>query len=238
MMDGANTTMSLAKALGLRPLDRVQISSKYEIGQARAFARFHDIQTDLPYFFFQRVVGDRLEVRSPGGYVALVSPHDVCDVLPGKPVRVMSVTRDAFLQSLKQARTGSKAVFADDDYAPADVLYACKSKWGSVEAHVWFDDETLNDKAPWMAILRSDEAKTVATMARRTVMPVMSRNGGNHSADHGVSQADAYNRRVVKLFMQQSMSDQHENASFLASAGIAPLPLATLNRRFGMGARV
>lgn len=66
-MKTTTSTLSLAKALGLRPLDRVQINSKHEISEARAFSRYQDAHSELPFFYFQRVVGDKLEVRSPGG---------------------------------------------------------------------------------------------------------------------------------------------------------------------------
>lgn len=225
-------SLSLAKALGLRPLDRVQISSKHEIAEANAFSRFYDSQSEWPFFYFQRVVGDQLEVRSPGGYATLVSPHDICDILPGTPVIVQSLTPDAFMRRLKLSWKELQVPAGPECYAPANVLYATKNQWNMVEMYVWFIDGAANGQRPWKAKIRNPERSRVERMARRTVMPVSSRSGGNHSADHGKAHAEAYDQRVASLLIGASLGDRLDDVSAIASAGIRRVTLASLNKRF------
>lgn len=225
---------SLASTLGLRPLDRVLINSSHEIREARAFSRFMDKPQDLPWFYFQRVVGQQLEVRSPGGYATLISPLDVCDVLPGQPLTVQAITPAAFLARITLSPTERNAGAGQNDFAEANVLFAEKDKWGRPTFNVWFTDRQLNGKNPWRATLQDVDARQCARLARRTVMPVMSRSGASHSANHGTAQATALDARVATLFIRSALRGDSDNVSKLACAGMRHIPLAKLNREFAL----
>ncbi|CAN5329915.1 hypothetical protein BH10PSE16_BH10PSE16_28560 [soil metagenome] len=234
-MDPTNLNCCLASILGLRPLDRVLINSRHEIGEARAFSKFADQPFELPWFYFQRVIGQQFEVRSPGGYATLISPLDVCDVLPGTPIAVKAITPAAFVARLSLSPAERNAGAGPPDFAEAHVLFAEKDKWGRATFCVWFTDERHNGKHPWRATLPGADAGQCARLARRTVMPVISRSGASHSADHGTAQAAALDARVATLFIGSALRGDASSASRLACAGVRPIPLARLNRDFGQG---
>ncbi len=225
--------LPLALALGLRPLDRVQISSKHEIAECRAFARYNDANQDLPFFYFQRVIGDQIEVRSPGGYAALISPHDICDVIPGTAIEVQAMPCDIFSQRLHLSPLARNSGPGPECFAPAHVLHASRTSRGMFEFYVWFLDPALNGQKPWMAPLPTPERKRIEALARRTHMPVSSPASASHSADHGREHARAHAARVASLFINAARNGRSEHASQLACVDVRPASLAWLNRRFG-----
>ncbi len=229
---------SLAAMLGLRCLDRVQISSRREVAEARAFARYTDKPQELPFYFFQRIVGDRIELRSPGGYACLVSPLDVCDVIPGTPLEIMAMPRAQFLKrlSLPVLERGPDLA-GPEAYAKATVRYATKNKWGQVEFAVWFDDEALNESETFMAPLLPGERQRLEPFARRTVMPVQSRSGAaGYSADFGVQRAVDLHSHAARLFIQACRKGNTKAVERLASLGAAPMSLGAMNRLQGVAA--
>lgn len=226
-------TLTLAAALGLRPLDRLQINSRHEMAESKAFKGPNDRADKLPFWYFQRVVGDVLEVRSPGGYVTRVAPCDVCDVVQGVSVGVLAMPVEAFIQRSKLRIEERTAEAGAESFAPANVLYGEKDRWGRVDFFVWFLDDALNEKKPWRAPLPATERARINGFARRTVMPIMSRAGANHSADHGLSNVEAYNRRVADLLIRAGLDGRVGDVSHLASAGVKAQSMASLNRLYG-----
>ncbi|WP_166485940.1 hypothetical protein [Rhodoferax ferrireducens] len=225
--------LPLALALGLRPLDRVQISSTHEIAESRAFARYNDVNQELPFFYFQRVIGDQIEVRSPGGYAALISPHDICDVIPGTTIEVQAMPSEILIQRQQLSVLARNSGPGPECFAPAHVLHASRTSRGLFEFYVWFLDPALNEKNPWMAPLPTAERRRIEAVARRTHMPVSSRASASHSADHGREHARAHAARVASLFINAARSGRSEHASQLASVDVRQVSLASLNRRFG-----
>lgn len=225
--------LPLALALGLRPLDRVQISSKHEIAECRAFARYNNANQELPFFYFQRVIGDQIEVRSPGGYAALISPHDICDVIPGTAIEVQAMPCEIFNQRVQLSALARNSGPGPECFAPAHVLYASQTTRGMYEFYVWFLDDSLNGKNPWMAPLPTVERWRIEAMARRSTMPVSRRTSASHSADHGREHTRAHAARVASLFINAARSGRSEHASQLASVDVRQVSLASLNRRFG-----
>ncbi|UDM18850.1 hypothetical protein [Vogesella sp. XCS3] len=220
----------IAQHLGLRPLDRLQINDTKEMAEMYFGIRAGRPE-ELPFFYFQRVVNDRLEVMAPGGYKTVVHPTDVCDIIPGKPVIVRAMPQPVFLDRLKIA-AHDRAAPGEECYADAYVLHANKNRWNQVEPYVWFIDERLNATGrPWLAPVHPDDRARLIKVARRTNMPVTSTTSkGNHSADQGQSQEMHYNTLVVRKLIDASVSGNDAAVSQLAEAGVKKLTMATLNR--------
>lgn len=228
----AAATINLGCALGLRPLDRVQINDKREIQEMRMAPQLGYGSCDLPFLFYQRVREDgRLEVRTPGGYVTAVRPEDVCDFRPGKPLLVRAMPEKVFLLrsrlplSERQQRPGSEC------YAEAYVLYVTKDKWGRVDqTFVWFTDPKLNSDRSKPAPIHDDDRARVAEHARRTNMPVMNKYSGNYSSDHGLAQERDLSRDIVSRFIKSALRGNKANTEVLAMAGVKKISRATLNK--------
>lgn len=85
-------TMCLATLLDLLPLDLGQLNNRAAIREMRAATARGNEVVDFPFLFFQHVTKDELLLlRTPSGYVWAAPPHDVCDVLPGKPLTVRAM---------------------------------------------------------------------------------------------------------------------------------------------------
>ena len=213
--------LSLAKALGLRPLDRVQVNSKAAIEDTRLQIPVgRSAPWDLPYYFFQRVAGDdQLELRSPGGCPCNVSPLDVSDVIPGTPISVRAMPRSVFLERLK-LRPANRTPPGDECYAKAYVLHALKNRWGQVDVAVAFEDDGLNSDGSFMAPVHPDERAALAQLATRSIMPVMTARGGaSYSADRGTAQAQHADARVTANFIRASLKGSTDEARLLLEAG-------------------
>lgn len=99
----------LANALGLKPLDRVQVASKQILREAR-LGVFKPVPA--PFWFFQYVRPDdgMLCVRSPSGYADYVEPLDVYDMREGNALLVQAMPKQEFWAirqiRLKEQRNG------------------------------------------------------------------------------------------------------------------------------------
>ncbi len=192
--------------------------------------------SDLPFFFFQRVLDNgSLEVRSPGGYVTSVSPHDVCDVIPGEPLSVRAMPERAFLERLKCSTRERQQASAPECFAEAYVLYANKDRWGRPDFYVWFANPEHNTTGrPWRGMLMEEDRRRIEKKARRTIMPVSAcRGSANYSADFGCQKEADYNRYVAKRFIAASLGGCSEAVAVLSVAGTRRLSLATINRLIG-----
>ena len=224
----ATTQTTLAYTMGLKPLDRVMINSRHEIREARAFSRYADRQFELPWFYFQRVVGDKIEVRSPCGYACEISPLDVCDVIPGMPIKVRAMPLAKFIERsagpLAQRQSPADASF----FSEADVVCAEKGKFGRTDFLVWFADASLNASRPTRGVFERDQGP-LSSCARRSRMPVSQRTAAKHSADHGVSNAASVNRHVVATFIQSRLTAL-TGSSALLDYGAKLVTTAAINR--------
>lgn len=157
----AKSSITLAGSLGLKPLDRVLINSTHEIREARAFSRQEDKPFELPWFYFQRVVGDKVEVRSPGGYACDISPHDICDVIPAQPITVRAMPMSKFLERISLPLSQRQCRPDSSFFSEAHVLHAEKGKFGRIDFLVWFIDESLNTTKPVRTIIEGDQRTLV-----------------------------------------------------------------------------
>lgn len=233
------TKFLLGAALGLKPLDRLQVNSKRHVTEARHDARARgakDLQDELPWWYFQRVLPDgRLEVRSPGGYVDAIAPEDCCDVIPCRePVHVRALPKARFLDTLK-GPAGQGRALADEDYAMASVLYVTRDRWGRVDrVAVWFDDCAHNADCMTFAPVHPQDHAGLEALAVRTRMPVISvRRGAPASADYGVQARRTAAGHAVRTFFRVARSGaaQHiADAIREAGARLEPLTTAQINR--------
>lgn len=104
-MTSTTVPVSLALAMGLRPLDRLQVNSKFAQEQFIAGKRMGYTDTQQPFWYFQRVTSEGLfEVRSPGGYQDCIHPTDVCDIIPGEPIEIEAVPISRYSKWLARPR--------------------------------------------------------------------------------------------------------------------------------------
>lgn len=223
--------ITLAKALGLRPLDRVQINNAHEIHEFMCLAKRGE-HFDLPFFYFQRALNSgMIEVRSPGGYATEVDPRDICDIIRGEPVTVRAMPRSVFIERSRLSLADRQKAPSADCYSEAYVLYAAKDKWGGVDATVWFKDESLNDGKPFSApVMDDDRAKLVAN-TKRTVMPVQNRHSSaNYSADKGVERAQDFAKAIVTKMISASLKGNRKAVEVLTSIGDNKLGTVALRK--------
>ncbi|CAE6823089.1 hypothetical protein R70006_06300 [Paraburkholderia domus] len=220
-------SISLATALGLRPLDRIQINNRRTINEL-----WFDQRTtgsgELPFLFFQRVLADgQIEARHAGGCAVSIDPLGICDILPAEPVKVRAMPESVFLQRLKVVRGERRCPPGPECFHAASVLFVSKDRWGGLETYVWFDDVALNTTGkPWMAPIHTDDRELVRQKARRTCMPVQNRlNASAYSADAGCTREADYSRAIAAGFIATSLRGQSESAQTLASVagGVKPL---------------
>ena len=167
---------SLASLLAIPPLSKVQLQSRAALRDARFDSPG---VIDLPFWFFQCVVGDQLEIRSPGGFMARVSPEDICDIVNADPIVVQAMPRHVHRERLRLPVIERQKCPAPECYRPAHLLWVMKDKWARVDAaFVRFLDESLNEGAgPQQASLDDQSRLMVNAIARRDRMPVVSRQG-------------------------------------------------------------
>lgn len=223
-------TINLNKALGLRPLDRVQVNDAHEIREMLLAPQLGYGHLELPFLYFQRTLDDgRLEVRSPGGYCTAVSPLDICDIVPGQPILVRAMPRTAFLSRLKLTYQERDIPIGPECYAEAHVLYVVKDKWGRIDqTFVWFMDESLNGEKPWCAPIHPSD-KVQLDGIRRTSMPVLGK-GGSYTADHGLAHDRDLNRAIAEGFIRCARKGNRTGREILQMAGVKKISRAMLNR--------
>lgn len=221
--------INLASALGLKPLDRLQINNRRTINDC-VLDRRQGREDELPYWFFQQVLPDgRIEVRTPGGYVDAVDVSDVCDIIPGDPVIVQAMPPSVFLERL---RMGHKVPPAGPEcFSPAYVLYVMKDRWNRIDGvSVRFLDEAMNrEKTTFSPIPQAERDRLQAT-ANRNLMPVMAKSNSNYSADKGVKSAQIAASYTVGQFIKSSLAGKTSAVERISMAGAKPLSVATLNR--------
>lgn len=168
--------MSLASLLAIPPLSKLQLQSQAVLrGAVLDSPGF----LELPFWFSQCVVGDELEIRSPGSYVARVRPGDVCDLVQADPVVVQAMPRHVLVQRQRLPVRERQAEPGPECYRPAYLMWVMKDRWNRLDAaFVRFLDETLNEEAgPQQAPLDTASNQLLRSIARRDRMPVASRAG-------------------------------------------------------------
>jgi hypothetical protein len=163
--------MNLASLLSIPPLSKVQVASRTVIREAG----YSSGPSTLPFWFFQCVRDGLLELRSPGGYVQRVSPHDVCDVVAAEPLIVNAMPRARFTQRLALSVQERQRSYGDHLFEPAQVMWVTKDKWARVDSvYLRFISDAHNDDPGTFACSVSDESrKLLNTVARRDRLPVV-----------------------------------------------------------------
>ena len=157
---------SLASLLAIPPLSKVQLQSR----SALRDARFDSPGViDLPFWFFQCVVGEQLEIRSPGGFMTRVAPEDICDIVKAEPIVVQAMPRHVLVERLRMPLRERQQSPCPECYRPAHVLWVMKDKWERVDAaYVRFLDESLNEgTGPQQASLDDPSRAMLNAIARR-----------------------------------------------------------------------
>lgn len=227
--------MHLADALGLRPLDRVQINDARQIRESRFDAQMGYRHPDLPYWYFQRALPDgRAEVRAPSGYAANVELLDICDIVQGEPLIVRAMPRQEFARRLRLPYQERSLPADAQCYREAHVLCVSKDRWGRVdETYVWFTDPALNADRAWSAPIHPEDKPLVERKARRTYMPVLGKGSANDSADHGMAAQRDMARCVSTGFLRLALRGNRATASALAEAGLRRMTRPELFRLCG-----
>lgn len=212
--------MTLAKALGLNPLDRVLVASKHALREANAFLQLgYRKDIELPYWFYQGVREDgMLRLMAPNGYVDYVDPLEVQDLIPGEPVKVTAMPRELYLARVKLPLAARQSAPGDEWYREGSVMHASRDRWGGFAYTIWFDDDQFNGdhSKTFTPPLKDGEARRIKPLTRRQRMPVAWQGAGSRSADHGVVNAATKVERVVGSFIQAALiGDNRKVASLL-----------------------
>lgn len=213
-------TYSAAQALGLRPLDRVQVYDR----EVRAELRY-DMQrgrgmTPPPFWYFMFITDEgQLAVSSPAGSVNYLDPTDVLDVRPSKdgPIAVKAITDKAHLAWLKL--DPKQQQHARPIYSDAHVVGAFRNRWGQLDYYVRFLDPSLNhrqDGTRRFAPVADGDRRQLAKVVRRTRMPVRADRGGNWSADQGLVAAETTVRYQFRSFLDAALSGDDARARSIA----------------------
>lgn len=163
--------MNLASLLSIPPLSKVQVASRAVIREAG----FTGGPSTLPFWFFQCVREGLLELRSPGGYMHRVSPHDVCDVVPAEPLIVGAMPRARFTERLRLSARERQLSYGPHLFEPAQVMWVTKDKWARVDSvYVRFLSEEHNhDLAPIACSVTDEGRNLLNAVARRDRLPVV-----------------------------------------------------------------
>lgn len=200
------------------------------------FSQRRNEPSALPFAYFQFVREDgMLCVSSPGGYVMYVPPEDVCDVRPGTPILVRSMTEERFVERLKMPHGDQRLVPGDEEYEDAYVIRVMKDKWGRVDAvYVRFLDDKLNKKgSTFINPVRQQDREMLNKIANRTVMPVVNyRSAANYTADKGIQKEADTVKGITSGFFATALRGDADTAKRLASvdAETKPMTRVVLNK--------
>jgi hypothetical protein len=229
MVTHPSTPATLAAALGLRPLDRLQIADRSELAQMRRTGQPLAAPDDLPFWFIQRVMPcGQLEVATTSGYVTSVSVLDVCDIRrEPAAIKVKAMPRSTFLRRLS-ARCGQPLSSpGPDDYADAYVLRVVLDRWQRVDScYVQFVDDALNSgAATFSAPLAAGEAARLLSLARQGLFPVSRvsvRRAGFGGSARGLRREATQVDRQVRALFKAALEGDAKAVARLAAAGARP----------------
>lgn len=227
--------MDLGSCLGLRPLDRVQLSTKVAYKDLEVDRRIYGIHDpDLPWLFFQRVLKDgRLELRSPTSSVHYVYATDICDYIAGNPVVVRAMPKDVFSERLKLPLRDRQQCPPDDAYYPAYVRWVSKNRWGQVDARVQFLDDRFNHGGDFINPIHNADRKLLESQATRSRMPVYdsrAMRGGRCTADRGVVASKEFCKDLAAGLVMSALKGNESAVSALAAFEAKPFKRAGFNK--------
>ncbi len=224
--------MCLAKALGLRPLDRLEINSGRILKD-----RFCDRAPNQswlhrpPFWFFQRITREGLlEIMAPGGATEHVSPTDVSNIVHGVPIEVRAMPRATFLQRLSLPLADRQRPAPDSDYALAFVRFVRKDRWNRVDqVFVQFHAEAHNEVAKFATPIHHDDQASLVRLATRLHMPIIGPGSAPGSADKGIQRAEDGDRYAAQVFIQAALAGNHHAVSALTQTAVRPLSTRQIN---------
>jgi hypothetical protein len=233
------SSFDLARALGLRPLDRVQLNSAETLTEMRHDARMGRVNAELPFWFFQRITADGLlEVMSPAGSTQHVTAAEICDVIRGEPIEVLAMPEPVFVQRLRLPLHERGAPAPKGCFAPAYLRWVRKDRWNRLDqAFVTFHDEALNRSPSFATQLWHEDRQALVMRMNRKAMPVVGPGRGNYSADHGVDAATANARYAVAAMFRCAQQGLAHCKAEICAAGAAPLSTSQINRMMDREAR-
>ena len=197
--------LSLASLLSIPALSRVQVLSRRTMADASVNSPG---VLELPFWFFQCVVGDQLELRSPGGYMARVNFDEVCDMIPAQPLIVQAMPRATSTQRNRLPIVQRQAAPSPDLFKPAQVMWVTKDRWSRVDSvYVRFLDERLNEGETPTAATITDECRAdLNRTASRERMPVSNRKTAANCCALSREPADRkLAKRSIERFMQAAL---------------------------------
>lgn len=212
--------MNLARLLSLTPLSKVQLFNREQIREASIacslYGRNPAQSTRLPFWYFQREHEGFLEVRSPGGFMSMVRPDDVCNVILAEPIEVRAMPYSTFCERLRMSPMERESTHGKHLYQPAHVLHVSKDRWGGIDrVGVVFLDHQFNNAPPTFANpVQPGTREALARYARRTRMPVYKYGDGIHSsAQNRESKEDASARRRFRAFLSSVLAGADAQAT-------------------------
>lgn len=223
-------TLNLAQALGLRPLDRLQINSKRFL-VAQGLERS---QNKFPYWFFQRVTQEGLlEVMAPGGSIQHVGPTEVCNVVEGVRLVVRAMPRATFLQRSSLPPSERQQLPPDAAYAPAYVRFVRKDRWNRIDqVFVQFHADSLNESPTFASPIHQEDRAPLGKLATRRSMPIVGPVGASMSADNGIQRILDAERYAAAAFIRASLAGMDQAVDALSQVGVRPLSARRINSLF------
>lgn len=211
---------TLASLFNFPALSKVQINSARTLRDSRIGDSRPD--EDLPFWFLQRSAGEFLEVRSPGGYAALVHPTDICDVVPAEPLVISAVPQALFIEWLGRPLSQRDSPLPTSSYRPAQLLWVTKDRWSRVDGiFVHFLDEAYNTSHKFSAPVDGETRKMLNDIARPERMPIANyRTAAAVTAVTRQLPAARQAEKVIRRFFKGALSGNGPRADSL-------LPLAT-----------
>lgn len=224
-------SMDIGGALGLRPLDRVQVVSRSALYELRNTQHRGAPLADLPHLFFQRVLEDgKLLLRAPGGATVSVHPTEACSIVRGDPIEVMAMPQKHFSEAQQWRHsnpTGENPAF----FKPGYLTHVMKDRWGRLDmAWVAFHDKRLNESWSFANPLTAGDRERVSALMNRRRMPVLGPGSAPESADHGLDQQTSKEYYASRQFFKAALAGHTAKASALASYSVKPLSTAAINR--------
>ncbi|MDP3522247.1 MAG: hypothetical protein Q8S02_16675 [Hydrogenophaga sp.] len=223
--------LDIGRALGLRPLDRVQIVSRSALYELRNWQHRGAASAELPHLFFQRVLEDgNLLLRTPGGATVSVHPTEACSMVPGEPIEVMAMPQMHFFE-VQEWRRSNPTAENPSFFKPGYLTHVMKDRWGRLAmAWVAFHDKRLNESWSFANPLTDGDRERVSELMNRRRMPVLGPGSASESAVHGLDQQASKEHYASRQFFKAALAGNTSKASALASFSIKPLSTAAINR--------
>ena len=183
--------------------------------------------------YFQQVLPDGLvEVGMWGGAVVVVQPLDVCDVLPGEPIKVRAMKHRAWLEWVALPPHAAQRTRPHPEaYEEAYVLRASLCRSGRLHS---VRTVACDGSAPPRSVpLHDHDWCAMAKLPLDRLMPVQKsgRQWSAGSASMGVARAQRGDALVAQALMASALRSDARAVQELADHGWKPLPQSRVRAR-------